>query len=174
MPSLYEPLVRRMNSNSSRPSNWLNFLIGGIVASPTPTMPISSDSISVMRQPGGKRLDNAAAVIQPAEPPPAMTMLLSLRSSKLTATLTRLLVVSQNDEARSRRLVEHGAVEVTVPHLLDDEVRRHQRLQLLFGEMERHLHLTAADLVVGDETLVLAAHRLQQQHTSRPEHAPHG
>ena len=44
-------------------------------ASPTPTVPISSDSTSVTCVfLGSNILDNAAAVIQPAEPPPKITI----------------------------------------------------------------------------------------------------
>ncbi len=45
----------------------------GIVASPTPTVPISSDSSSVMSSELPNWLASAVAVIQPAVPPPRMT-----------------------------------------------------------------------------------------------------
>src|SRR5436305_398087 len=48
MPSLNVPLVARMNSSSSICSSLLNSWMIGMVASPTPTMPISSDSTSVI------------------------------------------------------------------------------------------------------------------------------
>jgi hypothetical protein len=43
------PPVAARNWFSSSPIIWLKRRIGGIVASPTPTVPISSDSIRVMR-----------------------------------------------------------------------------------------------------------------------------
>ena len=55
------------------PSNWLKNADGGIVASPTPTVPISSDSTSVISQLPAEACASAAAVIQPAVPPPTMT-----------------------------------------------------------------------------------------------------
>src|SRR5690349_15977857 len=51
----------------------LNWRIDGKVASPTPMMPISSDSTSSMATPRSP-VASAAADIQPAEPPPRMTM----------------------------------------------------------------------------------------------------
>src|SRR5207237_317116 len=58
----------------------LNILIGGMVASPTPIVPISSDSITVIAHPWPTAADRAAAAIHPAEPPPTITILRSLRS----------------------------------------------------------------------------------------------
>jgi hypothetical protein len=70
MPSLKVARVARMNSRSSIPSMALKVRIGGMVASPTPTVPICSDSISTTSTWPPSTLDRAAAVIQPAVPPP--------------------------------------------------------------------------------------------------------
>lgn len=68
-------------------------MIGGIVASPTPMVPICSNSISVMLQFRFLRnLDKLAAVIQPAVPPPTIAMLrirLSLIASPLASASHR-------------------------------------------------------------------------------------
>src|SRR5688500_4252062 len=75
MPSLKVALVAFMNSCSSRPSIRLKTRMSGMVASPTPSVPISSDSSRVIETSfGSSMLDSAAAVIDPAEPPPAMTI----------------------------------------------------------------------------------------------------
>ena len=44
-----------------------------MVASPTPTVPISSDSTSLMSSSLPSVFDRPAATIQPAVPPPAIT-----------------------------------------------------------------------------------------------------
>ena len=54
----------------------LNRRICGIVASPTPTVPISSDSTSPIVVVRGTNRASTAAAIQPAVPPPTMTMVL--------------------------------------------------------------------------------------------------
>jgi hypothetical protein len=47
-----------------------------MVASPTPTVPISGDSMTVMAHPvPGKARANMPAAIQPAVPPPTMAIL---------------------------------------------------------------------------------------------------
>ena len=75
MPSLKVACVARMNSFSSIFIVRLKSLIGGIVASPTPTVPISSDSTSsIAYGTPADILANAAAVIHPAVPPPTMTI----------------------------------------------------------------------------------------------------
>ena len=75
MPSLKVAWVSRTNDASSKPTSWLNQWMVGMVASPTPTVPISSDSTSTMSNWRGVLiLASAAAVIQPAVPPPRITM----------------------------------------------------------------------------------------------------
>ena len=48
--------------------------ICGIVASPTPTVPIASDSTSVIDARLPRKRAKVAAATQPAVPPPAMTI----------------------------------------------------------------------------------------------------
>src|SRR5690348_7675069 len=74
MPSLKVPLTVRTNSVSSICSNWLNAFRCGTVASPTPTVPICSDSINRIDSLPGNTRASAAAAIQPAVPPPTITM----------------------------------------------------------------------------------------------------
>src|SRR5574337_1326492 len=74
IPSLKVPLTVRTNSASSISSNWLKRFRCGTVASPTPTVPICSDSIRRIDSLPGNTLASAAAAIQPAVPPPKITM----------------------------------------------------------------------------------------------------
>src|SRR5688572_1470319 len=78
MPSLNVACVAFMNSASLMPSMRLKLMMSGIVASPTPMIPISSDSTSVIDTSFGlSRLESAVSIIHPTEPPPAMTMRLN-------------------------------------------------------------------------------------------------
>ena len=62
-----------MNSTSSAPILRRKSKIGGIVASPTPTVGMAEDSTSVMRHPLPRSTcDSSAAADQPAVPPPTM------------------------------------------------------------------------------------------------------
>src|SRR5258708_31467703 len=74
MPSLNVALVARRNSAWSRPSPFTRLWICGIVASPTPTVPISSDSTRVIVARLPRKRAKVAAATQPAVPPPAMTI----------------------------------------------------------------------------------------------------
>src|SRR5690606_25600450 len=72
-----------MNSRSSMPSRWWKVRIVGIVDSPTPTVPICSDSTRVTSRCSRNWWVSAQAAIQPAVPPPAMTTRLILPSLML-------------------------------------------------------------------------------------------
>src|SRR5438105_12124021 len=76
MPSLNVPWVWRRKSSSSTPSTPCSNLICGMVASPTRTVGISSDSTSRIDNLDAMVLASTAAAIQPAVPPPTMTTFL--------------------------------------------------------------------------------------------------
>src|SRR6185503_15220990 len=99
MPSLNVPCVCRRKSFSSIFTSLLNCAIAGIVASPTPTMPISEDSMSVIVSLGPSTRASAAAHIQPAVPPPAMTTALISRFATRQA--------SQGTRVREKAPVDH-------------------------------------------------------------------
>ena len=74
MPSLKVACVARMKSASLIRNIRLKLTSGGMVDSPTPIVPIASDSTSVRSTAAPSVRAIAAAAIQPAVPPPAMTM----------------------------------------------------------------------------------------------------
>src|SRR4051812_1876787 len=82
IPSLNVASVAFMNCCSSIRSRRWNERNVGMDDSPTPTVPISSDSIRVTSTTSFKCCVRAAAVIQPAVPPPAMTILGMLDDAK--------------------------------------------------------------------------------------------
>src|SRR6478735_2685365 len=77
MPTLKVAAHSVMKLRSSMPNNRWKDVIGGTVDSPTPTVPISSDSTSVMSSSLPKCVDSVMAAIQPAVPPPAITTFLT-------------------------------------------------------------------------------------------------
>src|SRR5262245_32390577 len=87
MPSLKVPRTARMKSTSSMRSESLKARRCGTVASATPTLPMSSDSMSVMETGNSSVRASAAAAIQPAVPPPTMTIFLSRASLSATSEL---------------------------------------------------------------------------------------
>src|ERR1700741_2602439 len=136
MPSLKVARTARTNSTSSMRSESLKARRCGTVASPTPTVPMSSDSMSWIETGNSSVRASAAAAIQPADPPPTRTMLLSRsvtpglwhRSPALTAPRCqcgRLATLSELDAKRSAQRPRHsGDVAVAVVAATGDEAVR--------------------------------------------------
>src|SRR5688572_11867496 len=73
----------------------------GNVASPTPTVPISSDSTSTISSSSPNCCDSAAAVTQPAVPPPVITTFLTAGASKRTSSTIQ---TTEQEGAQTSRL----------------------------------------------------------------------
>src|SRR4051812_9615183 len=133
MPSLKLACVARMNSFSSIFIERLKSLMGGIVASPTPTMPISSDSTSSMEY--GMPIDmrpSDAAVIHPAVPPPTTTILLTLRFIRASGAWAR--------GGRAQAPYEFQVGGHRGRELLHVLAQRHDLLRRLFRQVQPHMH----------------------------------
>src|SRR5271167_290071 len=79
-------------------------MMGGMVASPTPTVPMSGDSITVMMVPvPGSARANMLAAIQPAVPPPTIAMRLICKLSAIPRNL------DMRESHRTARRVPAGA-----------------------------------------------------------------
>src|SRR5690606_4560564 len=92
IPSLKVAFVDRTKSSSFKSSNRLKYRMCGMVDSPTPTVPIASDSIRrILISGAARRRAIAAAAIHPAVPPPTITVLRILRSC-MVVTVPRVVV----------------------------------------------------------------------------------
>ncbi len=75
-------------------------MIGGMVASPTPTVPISVDSINVIVQPDpGNARANMLAAIQPAVPPPTIAILRIRSGERLADDAVACMIEGQKNFA---------------------------------------------------------------------------
>src|SRR5471032_1710672 len=160
MPSLKVAWVSAMNSCSLISSRLWKFISVGIVASPTPTVPISSDSISLMSSRFPSTLAMPAAAIQPAVPPPTMT---TRRTGRrwLGSRVVVVIVVS---------LAVHFFKCLGAQHARGLVVERRQHMAGVLGDMGGRALVGFEDVVAEDLLPGLALRRRQVAHGQEGQH----
>src|SRR5690242_19124290 len=102
-----------MKSCRSIPRNRRNSMIPGIVASPTPIVGMSGDSMSWIEHVRPTFLASALAAIQPAVPPPTMAIRL-IRRSACTDALSEVAADAEQDTSRSRLVCERQVLVLQI------------------------------------------------------------
>src|SRR5690348_5978701 len=164
-PSLYVPWVKRIRSRSSMPRNALMCRICGMVASPTPTVPIPADSTRWISRCGPSARASSAAAIQPAVPPPTITSRRIADSfiPEAYALDTRdqpssTIGAAKTATARLRCRNQRSACR----HHASEELVRDAHFETATVLLPRQ-HLARVVVLVGDEALVGEVGSLQQE-----------
>ena len=122
-------------------------MIGGMVASPTPTVPISGDSITLIEVPvPGRARARMLAAIQPAVPPPTIAMRLMCRVSVIpplrkASCATLELALHAQEEAAPAVIIRERLVrplQVRVLHRIGEVLYREEYPDMLV-EVISHL-----------------------------------